>query len=70
MLKMMNEPTTSPTAANPTNAKRRLPTPWRTGSARSSASFAAGHDLEARAERRLARLLETAPDVTPGSVVT
>ena len=42
VLKMMNEPTTSPMAAKPTNAMRRLPTPWRTGSARSSANFDAG----------------------------
>jgi hypothetical protein len=42
VLKMMKEPTTSPTAANPASALRRFPTPCRTGSARSSASFAAG----------------------------
>ena len=69
MLKMMNDPTTSPTAANPTNAMRRLPTPWRTGSARSSASFAADTTSKL-GPSAAARLLEAAPGVTPGPVVT
>jgi hypothetical protein len=69
VLKMMNEPTTRPTAANPTNAMRRFPTPWRTGSARSSASFAAGTTSKlgpSAAERSR----ETVSAGTPASVVT
>ncbi len=69
VLKMMNEPTTSPIAANPTSATRRLPTPWRTGSARSSASFAADTTSKL-GPSAVWRLLDAAPAVIPGSVVT